>query len=142
MKTYMAKAGAVEQKWHLVDARDVVLGRMAARISFILQGKHKPVYTPHMDTGDFVVVVNADKVRITGQKLDKRMIRWHTGYIGGLREVSLRRYLEKKPEEVVRLAVRRMLPKSKLGRKMLNKLKIYRGEEHPHGAQKPEPLEM
>lgn len=142
MKTYMAKAGTVEQKWHLVDARDVVLGRMAARISLILQGKHKPVYTPHMDTGDFVVVVNADKVRITGQKLDKRMIRWHTGYIGGLREVSLRRYLEKKPEEVVRLAVRRMLPKSKLGRKMLNKLKIYRGGDHPHGAQKPESLEM
>ncbi len=140
MKTYMAKTGEVEQKWHLVDAQQEILGRMAARVALILQGKHRPTYTPHIDTGDFVIVVNAAKVKMTGMKLEQRVIRWHTGFIGGLREVPLKRFMEKKPEEVVRMAVRRMLPKSKLGRKMLKKLKIYKGSAHPHRAQKPEPL--
>lgn len=140
MKTYMAKTGEVEKKWHLIDAQEMVLGRMAARIAVILQGKNKPVYTPHIDTGDFVVVINAEKVQISGNKLEKRMIRWHSGFVGGLKEVPLKRFMEKKPEEVVRLAVRRMLPKSKLGRKMLKKLKIYKGSDHPHTAQQPEVL--
>jgi len=142
MKTYMAKASQIDSSWYFIDAKDVVLGRMAARIAIILQGKHKPVYTPHVDTGDFIVVVNAEKVKITGAKMDKRMIRWHSGYIGGLKEVSLRRFMEKRPEDVIRLAVRRMLPKTKLGRKMIGKLKIYKGPEHPHSAQTPVTLEF
>lgn len=142
MKTYMAKASEVEPGWFLVNAEENVLGRMAARIAIVLQGKHKPIYTPHCDTGDFVVVVNAEKVKITGTKVENRKIRWHSGFIGGLKEVSLKRFMEKKPEDVVRLAVRRMLPKTKLGRKMIKKLKIYRGAEHPHAAQAPKTLEM
>lgn len=142
MKTYMAKAAEVERAWHLIDAQDKVLGRMAARIATILQGKHKPIYTPHCDTGDFIVVVNADKVRITGRKLEEKKIRWHSGFIGGLKEITLKRFMEKKPEQVVRLAVRRMLPKTKLARQMIKKLKVYRGEEHPHQAQKPELLDI
>jgi large subunit ribosomal protein L13 len=142
MKTYMAKASEVEKNWYLIDAQEEVLGRMAARIATVLQGKHKPVYTPHCDTGDFVVVVNAEKVKVTGTKMDNRMIRWHSGFIGGLKEVTLRRFMDKKPEEVVRLAVRRMLPKTKLGRQMIKKLKIYKGAEHPHEAQAPKTLEM
>lgn len=142
MKTYMAKAGDIDQKWYIIDAQKVILGRMAARVATILQGKHKPTYTPHVDTGDFIVVVNAEKVKITGQKMDKRMIRWHSGYIGGLKEVSLRRFMEKRPEDVIRLAVRRMLPKTKLGRSMISKLKIYKGDKHPHGAQAPVALDI
>jgi large subunit ribosomal protein L13 len=142
MKTYMAKDHEVSRSWFVVDAQDRVLGRMAARIATILQGKHKPIYTPHVDTGDFVVVVNADKMRFTGTKLEDRKIRWHSGWIGGLKEITLNRLMEKKPDLVVRLAVRRMLPKSKLGRKMIKKLKIYKGGEHPHQAQKPEALEL
>jgi large subunit ribosomal protein L13 len=141
MKTYMAKAGEVERKWYLFDAQNMVLGRMAARIALILQGKHKPIYTPHVDTGDFVVVVNAAKVQLTGTKVHKRVIRWHSGFIGGLKTVPLRRFMQQKPEEVIRLAVRRMLPKSKLGRKMFKKLKVYPGPEHPHKAQGPVPME-
>jgi large subunit ribosomal protein L13 len=141
MKTHMAKASEVERKWFLFDAQDRVLGRMAVQIAVILQGKHKPIYTPHVDTGDHVVVVNAEKVKLTGTKKDNKVIRWHSGYIGGLKEVSLRRFLEEKPEEVIRLAVRRMLPKSKLGRKMFKKLKVYKGPDHPHPAQTPEPYE-
>ena len=142
MKTYMAKASEVEKNWYLIDAEEKVLGRMAARIATVLQGKHKPVYTPHCDTGDFVVVVNAEKVKITGNKIENRKIRWHSGFIGGLKEVTLKRFMEKKPEEVVRLAVRRMLPKTKLGRQMIKKLKIYKGAEHPHAAQAPQTLDM
>ncbi len=141
MKTFMAKAGEVERKWYLFDADGQVLGRMAATIAKMLQGKHKPIYTPHLDTGDFIVVNNAEKVVITGNKLDQKMIRWHSGYVGGLKEVTLRSVMKKKPEDVVRMAVRRMLPKTKLGRAMLKKLKVYKGSDHPHQAQKPVPFE-
>lgn len=142
MKTFMAKAEKIKAEWHHIDASDVVLGRMASRLALILQGKHLPTYTPHVLCGDFVVVTNASKVRITGDKLEKRMIRWHTGWIGGLREVSLGEYLEKHPEKVIKLAVRRMLPKNKLAKKMLTRLKVYAGSEHPHEAQDPKPLEI
>lgn len=142
MKSFMAKTGEIEAGWCLVDATDQVLGRMATRIATILQGKNKPTYTPHVLTGDFVVVTNASKVKITGDKLDKRMVRWHSGYIGGLKEVVLRRYLDKHPERVIKLAVRRMLPKTKLGRKMIARLKVYAGSEHPHEAQAPVAIEI
>ena len=137
----MAKSSEVESGWCLVDAQDQILGRMAVKIAMILQGKTKPIYTAHVLTGDFVVVTNAEKVKITGDKLQKRMIRWHTGYIGGLREVPLDKFQERHPEQVIRLAVRRMLPKTKLGRKMLTRLKVYAGPDHPHGAQNPIPLD-
>ena len=138
----MAKTGEVEANWHLLDARDLVLGRMASKVAMILQGKHKPIYTPHVLTGDYVLVINADKIRLTGDKKNKKMIRWHTGYIGGLKEVVLGKYLKKHPNRVVKLAVRRMLPKSKLGRKMLTRRKVYAGSEHPHEAQNPVPLNI
>jgi large subunit ribosomal protein L13 len=141
-RTYSAKAGEVERGWHLVDAEGVVLGRMASRIARILQGKHRPVYTPHVDTGEFVVVVNAEKVRLTGAKKDQKTYRHYTGWVGGLKETPVREMLEKKPTEVVRMAVRRMLPKTKMGRRMLGKLKIYAGPEHPHEAQDPKPLDI
>ena len=141
MKTYMAKAPEVDRNWHLFNAEENILGRMAAKIATLLQGKHKPTYTPHVDTGDFVIVVNAEKVMITGNKRQNRMIRWHSGYIGGLKEIPLERFQAKKPEDLVRLAVRRMLPKTKLGRQMIRKLKIYRGPEHPHEAQMPKAIE-
>lgn len=142
MKTTMVKAADVQPRWYVMDAADNVLGRMAARVAVVLQGKHKPTYTPHVLTGDFVVIVNAAKVKITGDKVNKKMVRWHTGYIGGLREVVLEKYMAKHPERVVKLAVRRMLPKTKLGRKMLTRLKIYAGSDHPHAPQNPEPLEV
>ncbi len=142
MKSFMAKTAEIETDWCLIDANDKVLGRMATRIATILQGKHKPTYTPHVLTGDFVVVTNASKVKITGDKLDKRMVRWHTGYIGGLKEVVLRKYMDKYPERVIKLAVRRMLPKTKLGRKMLSRLKVYAGSDHPHEAQGPVAIEI
>jgi large subunit ribosomal protein L13 len=138
MKTYMAKAPEVERKWHLFNAEENVLGRMAVKIATLLQGKHKPTYTPHVDTGDFVVVVNAEKVLISGTKREDRVIRWHSGYIGGLKEIPVKRFQAKRPEDLIRLAVRRMLPKSKLGRQMIRKLKIYKGPDHPHQAQMPE----
>ncbi len=137
MKTYNAKPGEVLQQWQHFDAEGVVLGRLAARIATVLQGKHHGRYTPHVDTGDFVVVTNARKITLTGKKAEQMVHRYHTGYIGGLREVSMARMLERKPDEVVRLAVRRMMPKTRLGRAMLNKLKIYAGAEHPHAAQQP-----
>jgi large subunit ribosomal protein L13 len=141
MKTTWAKASSIEQKWYLIDAKDYVLGRMASKIAVMLMGKHKPIYTPFLDTGDFVVVVNAEKVVFTGTKArDKKYYR-HSGYLGGIKERTLGEYLEKAPEDVIRLAVRRMLPKTKLGRQMLTKLKIYAGGEHPHSAQKPVKLE-
>lgn len=136
-KTYMAKTGEVQQRWLLLDADGAVLGRLAARIATVLQGKHHARYTPHVDTGDFVIVTNAAKVVLTGTKADDRMIRWHTGYVGGLQEVSAGTMRDKDPERLVRLAVRRMLPKTRLGRHMLSKLKIYAGAEHPHEAQQP-----
>jgi large subunit ribosomal protein L13 len=141
-RTYSAKPGEVERGWHLVDAEAVPLGRMAARIARILQGKHRPVYTPHIDTGEFVIVVNAEKILLTGRKMDQKVYHHYTGWAGGLKETTVRTMLQKKPAEVVRLAVRRMMPKTKMGRRMLKKLKIYAGTEHPHEAQGPKPLEI
>lgn len=137
MKTFIAKENQVDRKWHLVDAQGKTLGRMATRIATILQGKHRPIYTPHVDTGDYVVVINARKVRLTGKKLEEKAYQRFSGYPGGLRIISLKEMLEKHPDRVVRLAVRRMLPKTKLGERMLEKLKIYDGTEHPHTAQRP-----
>jgi large subunit ribosomal protein L13 len=141
MKTYMAKPGEIEQQWHIVDATDQVVGRLASRIAVLLMGKHRPTYTPHVDTGDFVVVVNAEKVRFTGKKWDQKEYRWYTGY-PGQRSVSAAVRLERKPELILREAVRRMLPKNKLAFKMIDKLKIYAGTEHPHQAQQPKELEL
>jgi large subunit ribosomal protein L13 len=141
VKTYSAKAEDIERKWFVVDANGKTLGRMATRIATILRGKHKPIFTPHVDCGDYVVVINAEKVHVTGNRLDDKMYYNHSGYPGGLRTRSLREMLATKPEEVISEAVRRMLPKSSLGRHMLKKLKIYAGPEHPHQAQNPEMLE-
>lgn len=140
MKTFMAKKDEAPRVWHLVDADGKVLGRLASRIAMVLRGKHKPIFTPHTDAGDFVVVVNADKVRLTGNKLDQKIYYRHSGYMGGLKATSARTMLKTKPEEVLRHAVRGMLPKNSLGRKLLKKLKIYCGADHPHEAQKPQPL--
>ncbi|MDI6760893.1 MAG: 50S ribosomal protein L13 [Candidatus Brocadiaceae bacterium] len=137
MKTFIAKENQVDKKWHLVDARGKTLGRMASRIATILQGKHRPIYTPHVDTGDYVVVINARGVRLTGKKLEEKIYQRFSGYPGGLKIIPLKEMLERHPDRVVRLAVRRMLPKTKLGERMLEKLKIYDGTEHPHTAQKP-----
>lgn len=141
MKTTWAKADS-EKKWYLVDANDRILGRLATRIAMILMGKNKPVYTPFMDTGDFVVVVNAEKIKVTGKKLTDKVYYAYSGYFGGLKEKTLKQMLDRKPEEVIRLAVKRMLPKNRLGRQMLKKLKIYSGSEHPHLAQQPEKIEF
>ena len=140
-KTYMAKTGEVEQKWWLVDADEKVVGRLASDIAVILMGKHKPSYTPHVDTGDFVVVINAEKVVMTGNKWEKKRYTWYTGH-PGQRSESAERRLQRKPEMILHEAVRRMLPKNKLATKMLAKLKIFAGSEHPHQAQQPEPKEL
>jgi large subunit ribosomal protein L13 len=142
MKTYVAKEQEISKKWYLVDAKDRVLGRLATQIAMRLRGKHKPVFTPHADTGDFIVVINANKVTLTGRKWDKKVYYRHTGYIGGLKEISAKKLLEKKPEDILRFAVRGMLPKNSLGRRQLKKLKIYSGSEHPHQAQQLEKLEI
>ena len=142
MKTYVAKEQEVIRKWYLVDASDKVVGRMATQIAMRLRGKHKPIFTPHADTGDFVVVVNAEKVVFTGRKWDKKTYYRHTGYMGGLKEITAKKLLEKKPEEILRLAVKRMLPKNSLGRRQLKKLKIYAGPAHPHEAQQLEKWEI
>ena len=142
MKTYAAKPGQVERKWYLVDATDRVLGRLATQIARRLQGKHKPEYTPHVDTGDFIVVTHAEKIRVTGKKLDQKEYDYYTGYKRGRKVVPLRRVLERHPDRVLRMAVERMLPKTTLGRQMLRKLKVYAGGEHPHAAQQPEPIEL
>ena len=141
-KSYMAKPGEIQAKWHLVDATDAVLGRMATRVASVLMGKHRPTYTRHVDTGDFVIVINAEKVRVTGAKRTKKEYDWYTRYPGGRKVVSFERVMEKHPERIVELAVRRMLPKSRLGRKMAGKLKVYAGSEHPHQAQMPEKMEL
>lgn len=141
-QTYFAKPGEVERRWHLVDAEGQVLGRMATQLATILMGKHRPQYTPHTDTGDFIVVINADKVKLTGRKLDRKFAARYTGYPGGRKETSYRELMDKHPERLIELAVKRMLPKSDLGRQMLKKLKVYAGSEHPHAAQQPEPLEV
>jgi len=142
MKTFVAKEHEVEKKWCLVDAEDKILGRLASQIAHRLRGKHKPIFTPHADTGDFVVVVNAEKVALTGSKWDNKFYYRHSGYLGGLKQISARKLLEKKPEDVLKFAVKRMLPKNSLGRRQLKKLKIYAGPEHPHEAQQPEKLEI
>lgn len=138
-RTYVAKVGEVEKQWLLVDAKDEVLGRLASDIAMVLMGKHRPQYTPHVDTGDFVVVVNADKIAMTGDKMDVRHFTWYTGY-PGLRLESYGDRLARKPEDLIFHAVRRMMPKNKLARHMMNKLKIYAGPEHPHVAQDPVPM--
>ena len=140
MTTVMPTDEAVDRKWFLLDAQDQVLGRLATRVATILRGKHKVVFAPHLDVGDHVVVINAGKVHLTGRKMTDKVYRWHTGYIGGLREVSAERMLRTHPERVIEWAVQGMLPKGRLGRAMFKKLKVYRGAEHPHAAQKPEPL--
>jgi len=142
MKTAFACKGEIERKWYLIDAEDAILGRLAARISTYLRGKNKPVFTPHVDTGDFVIVVNADRVKLTGKKLDNKVYYRHSGYPGGLKAITARERLSKKPEEVIIDAVWGMLPKGRLGRAMIKKLKVYRGSEHPHKAQKPEKLSI
>jgi len=141
MKTYMARAQDIEPKWLVVDATDKVVGRLASDVAVILMGKHKPIYTPHVDTGDFVVVINADKVVFTGTKWERKQYTWYTGY-PGLRSETAEARKAKKPEMILSEAVRRMLPKNKLGTKMLSKLKLYCGPEHPHQAQDPEPIEL
>jgi large subunit ribosomal protein L13 len=141
VKTYTAKPGEIERQWYVVDAEAKTLGRLATQIADALRGKGKPAYTPHVDTGDFVIVVNAEKVHVTGQKLDQKIYYRHSGYPGGLRERTLREQLERRPEEVLRKAVKGMLPKNKLASAQLRKLKIYAGPDHPHAAQNPEPLQ-
>jgi large subunit ribosomal protein L13 len=141
MKTYSAKPGEVTREWYLVDAEGKTLGRLATQIADTLRGKRKPQYTPHVDTGDFVVVVNAEKVQVTGNKLDQKRYYRHSGYPGGLRSRTLREQLDRRPTEVLRVAVKGMLPKNRLARQQLTKLKIYAGPEHPHEAQNPRPLE-
>ncbi len=142
MKTFMATKETVQRKWHLVDADGLILGRMAAKIATILMGKDKPTYTPHVDTGDFVIVVNAEKVRLTGRKPAQKTYQRYSGYPGGQRVISFAEMMAKSPEKVVTLAVRRMLPKNRLARKMLKRLKVYRGPEHQHHAQRPQKLEL
>jgi large subunit ribosomal protein L13 len=142
VRTFSPKAGDVQRQWHVVDASDVVLGRLASHVASLLRGKHKPIYAPHVDTGDFVIVVNARNVAISGNKLEHKRAYRHSGYPGGLRSVTYRDLLERHPERVVEKAVRGMLPKNSLGRKMFSKLKVYAGPEHPHQAQQPEPYQI
>jgi len=142
VKTYYAKPGEVEREWLVIDATDVVLGRLASKVAQILKGKHKPQYTPHVDTGDFVIVVNARKVRVTGNKAEQKAYFRHSGYPGGLKEVSFQRMMERHPERVIERAVKGMLPKNTLGRKMGSKLKVYAGPDHPHQAQKPRQITL
>ena len=142
MKTYSAKPEDIKREWFLVDAEGKTLGRLASRIAEILRGKHKPLYTPHLDCGDYVIVINADKIRVTGRKLDQKIYYRHSGYPGGLKSISLRDQLQKHPERVLEAAVRGMLPKNRLGRKMFRKLKVYAGDSHPHQAQQPKLLEL
>ncbi|HFB83812.1 50S ribosomal protein L13 [Thermosulfuriphilus ammonigenes] len=142
MKTPLPKVNEIKRKWYVVDAKDKVLGRLATQIAIRLRGKHKPEFTPHLDTGDFIIVINADKVRLTGKKLTDKFYYRHSGYMGGLKVRSAAQMLAEKPEEVIRLAVKRMLPRNRLSRKLLKKLKVYRGEEHPHQAQQPEKLDL
>ena len=142
MKTYSAKPGDIKQDWYVVDATDKTLGRLATEIARRLRGKHKPTYTPHMDMGDYIVVVNAAKVRVTGNKASDKMYHRHTGYIGNLVSESFTDVIERRPERVIELAVKGMLPRNPLGRKMLGKLRVFAGSEHPHAAQQPQPLEI
>ncbi|QGU00812.1 LSU ribosomal protein L13p (L13Ae) [Candidatus Syntrophocurvum alkaliphilum] len=142
MKSYMAKATDIDRKWYIIDATDQTLGRLASEVASILKGKHKPIYTPHVDTGDYVIVINAEKIRLSGDKLNKKKYRYHTGYPGGLKEMDYRTLLQRKPEQAIKSAVKGMLPHNRLGRQMNKKLKVFRGSEHPHQAQKPEVREL
>ena len=142
MKTFVAKKETITKKWYLLDADSKILGRLASQIAIRLRGKHKPIFTPHVDTGDFIVVVNAEKIALTGAKWDKKIYYRYSGYIGGLKQISARKLLEKKPEEILLQAVKRMLPKNSLGRQQFKKLKVYAGPDHPHQAQKLEKLEI
>ncbi|MFO7171970.1 MAG: 50S ribosomal protein L13 [Bacillota bacterium] len=140
--TYMATPADVQRKWYVVDATGKTLGRLAAKVAAVLRGKHKPIFTPHIDCGDYVIVINAEKIRLTGKKLDKKIYFRHSGYLGGVKQFTARWMIENRPTRVIELAVWGMLPKNRLGRKMFRKLKVYAGPEHPHAAQKPEPLEI
>ena len=140
MKSYMASPSTIERKWYVVDAEGLTLGRLASETAKILRGKNKPIFTPHIDTGDYVIIVNADKVKVTGKKLDQKIYYRHSEYVGGMKETTLREMIEKKPERVIELAVKGMLPKGPLGREMYKKLFVYAGPEHKHQAQKPEAL--
>ena len=140
MKSFMASPAPIERKWYVVDAADMTLGRLASEVAKVLRGKNKPTFTPHIDTGDYVIVVNAEKVKVTGKKLDQKIYYHHSDYVGGMKETTLREMLAKKPEKVVELAVKGMLPKGPLGREMYTKLFVYAGPEHKHQAQKPEAL--
>ncbi len=142
MKTFVAKKEEIIKKWYLLDAESKILGRLASQIAIRLRGKHKPIFTPHVDTGDFIVVVNAEKIAMTGAKWDKKFYYRYSGYIGGLKQISAKKLLEKKPEEILLQAVKRMLPKNSLGRQQFKKLKVYAGPNHPHQAQKLEKLEI
>ena len=142
MKTFTAKSETVQRDWYLVDATGKTLGRLSSELARRLRGKHKPVYTPHVDTGDYLVVVNAEKIAVTGKKLDDKMYHHHTGYVGNLESIALKDLLAKHPERVIEIAVKGMLPKNPLGRAMYKKLKVYSGSEHPHTAQQPAPLDI
>ena len=142
MNTYMANAQTVERKWYVVDADGMVLGRLASQVANILRGKHKPTWTPHVDTGDFVIIINTDKVVLTGKKLDRKIYYRHSGYVGGLKETKYRDLMAKKSDFAVKQAVKGMLPKNKLSRQLIKKLKVYAGPEHPHTAQKPQPYQI
>ena len=140
MKSYMASPATIERKWYVVDAADQTLGRLASQVATVLRGKNKPTYTPSMDTGDYVIIVNADKIKVTGKKLDQKIYYRHSDYVGGFKSTTLREMMNKKPEQVIKFAVKGMLPKGPLGRQMMKKLNVYAGPEHPHAAQKPEVL--
>jgi large subunit ribosomal protein L13 len=142
VRTFTAKKEEIERDWYVIDAEGQTLGRLASKIAPLLKGKHKPIYTPHLDCGDFVVVINADKVRVTGRKMDQKFYYRHSGYPGGISSISLRDQLARHPERVLQAAVRGMLPKNKLGRRMIKKLKVYAGDSHPHAAQQPKSLEL
>lgn len=142
MKTFMAKPAEVERQWFVIDAEGQTLGRLSSEVASILRGKHKPTFTPHVDTGDFVIVINAEKIQLTGNKLLQKKLRHHTGYPGGLKEVDYKTLLQKRPEKAIEVAVKGMLPHNRLGAKMFGKLKVYRGCEHPHQAQKPVAREL
>lgn len=140
MKTFMASPATIDRKWYVVDATDMTLGRLASEVAKVLRGKNKPIFTPHIDTGDNVIVINAEKIKVTGKKMDQKIYYHHSDYVGGMKEATLREKLAKKPEQVIELAVKGMLPKGPLGREMFKKLHVYSGPEHPHAAQKPEVL--
>ena len=140
MKTFMASPATIDRKWYVVDATDMTLGRLCSEVAKVLRGKNKAIFTPHVDTGDYVIVINAEKIKVTGKKMDQKVYRRHSDYVGGMKEATLREKLDKKPEEVIELAVKGMLPKGPLGRQMYTKLFVYAGADHKHAAQKPEVL--